>query len=321
MTTQYIGTIPGGHGHAPSWAVGRALAAVGLGVLWGATIALAAEGPPKADKGPAAWTPKLYGFCMDTHDEKKRSIPEQAQMLRDLGFDGAGYPLWLDESLENNLRTLDQSGLKVYLLHASVSVDPKSPPFDPRLPEAIGKLKGRPVTISVLLRGFPPGDPRGEEPAVKILRQLGDVAQKAGLRISIYHHTSDWTESLLYTLKVVDKVNHAQVGANFNLCHWLMVDGQKDFRPVLRRHADKIFAVTINGAQLGSKTWTNGLIQPLDRGDFDNRELLATLREIGYRGPIGLMCYGIPGDAREHLERSMKVWKSWAAETRPAPGR
>jgi len=76
--------------------------------------------------------------------------------------------------------------------------------------------------------------------------------------------------------------------------------------------------VTINGAQLGSKTWTNGLIQPLDRGDFDNRQLLATLREIGYRGPIGLMCYGIPGDAREHLQRSMKVWKSWKAEwTKP----
>jgi sugar phosphate isomerase/epimerase len=283
-------------------------------VVLGAAVALAAEGPAKTDKAPAAWAPKLYGFCMDTHDEKKRSIPEQAQMLCDLGFDGAGYPLWLDESLEKNLRTLDQSGLKVYLLYASVNVDPKSPPFDPRLPEAIGKLTGRPVTISVLLRGFPPGDPRGEEPAIKILRQLGDVAAKAGLRISIYHHTGDWTESLLFTLKVVEKVDHAQVGANFNLCHWLMVDGQKDYRPVLRRHADKIFAVTINGAQLGSKTWTNGLIQPLDRGDFDNRQLLTTLREVGYRGPIGLMCYGIPGDAREHLDRSMRLWKTWQAE-------
>ena len=44
------------------------------------------------------------------------------------------------------------------------------------------------------------------------------------------------------------------------------------------------------------------------------RELLATLREIGYCGPIALMCYGIPGDAREHLTRSMKAWKTWQAE-------
>ena len=49
----------------------------------------------------------------------------------------------------------------------------------------------------------------------------------------------------------------------------------------------------------------------VDKGTFDNRALLATLDEIGYRGPVGLMCYGVPGDAREHLTRSMKVWKSW----------
>ncbi len=122
---------------------------------------------------------------------------------------------------------------------------------------------------------------------------------------------SDWTESLLYALQVVRKTDHPQVGVNFNLCHWLKVDGDKDYRPVLRQNADKLFVVTINGAQVGSSTWTDGLIQPLDRGDFDNRQLLATLREIGYRGPIGLMCYGIQGDAREHLERSLKVWHSW----------
>jgi len=273
---------------------------------WGADAAT----PALSDK--AAWAPPLYGFCMDIHDAKKRSLPEQAQMLRELGFDGAGYPLWLDESLEKNLQTLDAAGLKVFLLYASVNVNPKEPAFDPRLPDAIRKLKGRPVTVCVLLRGFRPGDPQGEETAVKVLRELGDVAAEVGLRISIYHHVSDWTESLLYALQVVKTVDHPQVGVNFNLCHWLKVDGDKDYRPVLREHAAKIFVVTINGAQLGSNAWTDGLIQSLDRGDFDNRQLLATLREIGYRGPIGLMCYGIQGDAREHLERSMKVWKSWS---------
>jgi hypothetical protein len=35
------------------------------------------------------------------------------------------------------------------------------------------------------------------------------------------------------------------------------------------------------------------------------------LREAGYRGPIGLMCYGIPDEAGVHLARSMKMWKLW----------
>lgn len=287
------------------------LAVLGFASLVWAGTACGADAAAPAPAEPAAWAPPLYGFCMDIHDAKKRTLPEQAQMLRELGFDGAGYPLWLDQNLEKNLQTLDAAGLKVFLLYASVNVNPKEPAFDRRLPDAIRKLKGRPVTVCVLLRGFKPGDPQGEDTAVKVLRQLGDVAAEVGLRISVYHHVSDWTESLLYALQVVKKADHPQVGVNFNLCHWLKVDGDKDYRPVLRENAARIFVVTINGAQLGSNAWTDGLIQPLDRGDFDNRQLLATLREIGYRGPIGLMCYGIQGDAREHLERSMKVWKRW----------
>ena len=73
----------------------------------------------------------------------------------------------------------------------------------------------------------------------------------------------------------------------------------------------KLLCVTINGAQIGAQAWTDGLIQPLDKGDFDNRPLLATLREIAYTGPVGLMCYGVPGDPADYLARSMKVWKSW----------
>jgi sugar phosphate isomerase/epimerase len=244
---------------------------------------------------------------------KQPSIPKQARLLRELGFDGAGYPLWLDENLDTNLQTLDDAGLEVFLLYTTVNVNPNSELVDPRLPTAIGKVKGRPVTVCVLLKGFPPGDPRGEAPAIRLLRRLGDLAAKSNVRISIYHHVNDWTESLLHTLKIVEKTDHPCVGANFNLCHWLKVDGAKDYRPVLRQHANKIFAVTINGAQLGAETWTNGLIQPLDRGDFNNRELLATLREVGYDGPIGLMCYGIPDNTREHLRRSMSVWKMWRA--------
>jgi sugar phosphate isomerase/epimerase len=274
----------------------------------------AADPPPASGATHGSWASPVFGFCMQVSDAKKRTLPEQAQMLRELGFDGVGYPIWLDEDRDRNLRALDDAGLKVYLVETTVNVNPSAPPYDPRLPEAIRKLKGRPATVCVTLRGFPPGDPRGEESAIKILRQLGDLAAASGSRVSIYHHTGDWTASLLYALEIANKTNHPQVGVNFNLCHWLMVDGEKDYRPVLRKNAAKIFIVTINGAKVGTKVWTGGLILPLDEGDFDNRELLATLRDAGYRGPIGVMCYGIPGDARGHLERSMRLLKTWMAE-------
>ncbi|MCX7827067.1 MAG: sugar phosphate isomerase/epimerase, partial [Verrucomicrobiae bacterium] len=241
-------------------------------------------------------------------------VAEHAKLLRELGFDGVGYPLWLDEKLDQTLKTLDEFKLQPYQLWLSVNVNPKMRPYDPRVPDAIRKLKGRPAVICVLTTGFKPGDPAGIEPAVKVLREMGDIAAQAGVRVSIYNHVNNWTERVPFGLEVVKALNHPAVGANFNLCHWLKVEGDKDYRPLLRENVAKIFTVTINGAQRDAKTWTNGLIQPLDKGDFDNRQLLATLREAGYRGPIGLMCYGIPDDTRDHLTRSMNVWKRWRAE-------
>jgi hypothetical protein len=46
-----------------------------------------------------------------------------------------------------------------------------------------------------------------------------------------------------------------------------------------------------------------------DKYSVDVGKFLRTLTELGYKGPIGLQCYGIGGDTREHLARSMEVWK------------
>jgi formylglycine-generating enzyme required for sulfatase activity len=51
----------------------------------------------------------------------------------------------------------------------------------------------------------------------------------------------------------------------------------------------------------------------LDEGDYDVERVVRLLRDLGYREAIGLQCYGIPGDARAHLKRSMAVWRSWHA--------
>lgn len=259
-------------------------------------------------------TSKFYAYCIElgVKDLKPRPLAEQAALLGNLGFDGTGLPLDLTDELDSQLKLLDGAQLQAFLFWTSVNVNPAKPPaYDPRLPGAIRKLKGRPATVCVLLTGLKPGEPQGIDPAVKALRELGDCAKEAGVRISVYNHVHNWTERVPFAVEIVQKTAHPQVGYNFNLCHWLKVEGAKDYRPLLRQNASKLFCVTINGAQIGAPAWTDGLIQPLDKGDFDNRTLLGTLREIGFTGPVGLMCYGVPGDPADFLARSMKVWKSW----------
>lgn len=54
---------------------------------------------------------------------------------------------------------------------------------------------------------------------------------------------------------------------------------------------------TINGTAVANG---NHLLR-LDRGDFEMTAYLKELAAAGYRGPIGLQCYGVPGDVWENL--------------------
>lgn len=258
--------------------------------------------------------PKVYAYCveMGVPGIQPRPIAELTKLLRELGYDGGGHAILTGPRLDETLQASDDAGLEVHLLQTSINLGPKAPArYAAEVPEAIRKLKGRPVTVVVTIEGLKPGDPAGMAPAVQALRELGDVAAEVGVRISAYNHVNSWNESVPVNVELVRQVNHPQVGFNFNVCHWLKVEGNKDYRPLLQANADKLFCVTICGAKIGAETWTHGLIQPLDEGDFDNRALLATLREIGYAGPIGIMCYGIPGDPRDYLSRSLKTFQSW----------
>ncbi len=285
-------------------------------VLCGLFIAAALIHRPTNAAEPAP-APMVYAYCVEVGVPgiKARPMAEMAKMLREVGFDGGGFPILTGPRLEETLKASDDAGLKVFLLQTAIDLGPKAKAaYDPQALNAIGKLKGRPVVVVVTINGLKPGDPAGMEPAVKALREMGDAAAEADVRISCYNHVGCWNESVAQNIELAKKVNHPRVGYNFNVCHWLKVDGNKDYKPLLKENAGKLFCVTICGAKIGASAWSNGLIQPLDQGDFDNRAVLATLKEIGYAGPVGIMCYGIPGDTREHLQRSMKTWKQWVTQ-------
>ena len=169
-------------------------------------------------------TPQFYAYCVElgVPGVKQRPIVEQVKLLKKLGFDAGGFLMWLDDkSIAANLHALDEGGLSLAMLEINVNIGEKGPAYDPRLPDAIRKLKGRDATICVTMTGRKPGDPAGLAPAIKLLRELGDVAAEARCRISVYQHVGAWSESLPFIFDVVRQVNHPQVGANFNLCHYL----------------------------------------------------------------------------------------------------
>ena len=272
--------------------------------------AIGAEAPPAGK--PTALTNPFFALCVGTHDAKRRTPAQQAEMLKELGYDGTAH-LWLG-GVGERLKTLDAHGLKLFQIYVRVSIDPKKRKYDPRLKEVVALLKGRGTILGLLVSGMKASAPEGDPRAVEIIREIADLAKAAGLRVALYPHTGDWVERVEDAVRVVKKVGRKNVGVMFNLCHWLKVDDEKNMESLLKLSMPHLFVVTINGADSGARGagW-NRLIQPLGSGSFDMHRFLKVLTGLGYTGPIGLQCYGLRGDAREHLKRSIAAWRKLSA--------
>jgi sugar phosphate isomerase/epimerase len=261
----------------------------------------------------AASTWPFFAFCMDTHDAKKRSLQEQAGLLKELGYDGCGH-LWLDQAAER-LQTLDAAGLKLYQVYLRLDVAPDAKqPFDPRLKEVLPLLKGRGTQVALLLQGGRRSDESLDPHVVELLRRMASMAEPHGVQLVLYPHSGDWLETVQDAIRVAGKVDRPNVGAMFNLCHWLRVSKDRDYQPLLAKAMPRLWAVSINGAdEFDEKPGWARYIQPLGRGSFDMLTFLKTLRQLGYTDPVGLQCYGIQGDVRDTLAESMKAWRSYQA--------
>jgi hypothetical protein len=75
---------------------------------------------------------------------------------------------------------------------------------------------------------------------------------------------------------------------------------------VLAKASPYLLVVTING------TTEAGSIETLDKGTYDIYPFLKALKQAGFKGPIGLQGYGIGGDIRENLRRSMQAWHAFS---------
>jgi sugar phosphate isomerase/epimerase len=240
--------------------------------------------------------PKFFPYCV-------KSSPAE---LKALGYDGCEIPFVAGPELDKRIKAADDA--KMVIGKAYIDHDIRKPFPMEKFEAFLKPLKGRETVIEFALTGYPAGAPEGVEPTVKLLKEVGDLAAKYQVRIAIYNHIKTYCESVPFAIEIVNKVNLPNVGYCFIVCHWLHMEGAKDYRPLLKANPEKLFMVGTNGATVELKGWNN-LICPLDVGNFDNAQLLQTLDEIKYPGMVGLQCFGIKLPEAEHLKRSMDAWK------------
>ena len=249
-------------------------------------------------------------FAMDTatKDAAHQTAKEQVDMVRELGYAGIGCTAGKD--LGEMAKELDKNGLRLFTVYLGVNIDPDQPKYGPELKETIEVLKGRNAMLWLFVQSkqHKPSSPAGDDRAKEILREVADMAAEANVRVALYPHTGFWVERVEDAVRVAKKVDRKNLGVTFNLCHWLMVDDEKNMESLIKLAMPHLFVVTINGADSGGKNWKT-LIQTLDCGTFDMRGFMKTLADSGYRGPIGFQGYGIGGDAHDNLKRTMSAWR------------
>ena len=251
-------------------------------------------------------------YAMDTNiwSWQDRTPEQVAKLLKDLGYDGYGHGG--TKNIDEYLTALDAQGLGLFNTYVGMDLDAEVK-IAPAVADVLGKFKGRNAMLWLFVRSRKyAGDVKtGDAIVVEAIRELADLAHESGVKIALYPHTGFYAESLDDTLRIAEKVNRRNVGVTFNLCHWLKVDGDKDPSPTIKRAMPYLFQVSINGADSGdtkAMNW-NRLIQPLGSGTYDVGSVLKTLKELGYAGPIGLQGYGVKGDSKENLKRSIQAWR------------
>lgn len=252
--------------------------------------------------------PAFFAMDTGTRDATHQTAEAQVELVKELGFDGIGPCYTKPDALREMLAALDRQHSKMFALYLRLDLD-AAEPVSPAIRDSLEQLRGRNSILwfFVTTKAHKPSDPAGDARAVPVMRDLAALAQQAGLRIALYPHTGCWVERGEDAARLARQVDRKNFGVTFNLCHWLKVDG-KDLDASLKDALPHLMVVTINGADADGKDWGK-LIQPLDSGTYDTGNLLDKLKALDWNGPVGLQHFGIKGDARANLQRSMNGWR------------
>jgi sugar phosphate isomerase/epimerase len=289
------------------WMKTAIVTAAGAAGLAG-TVGAQESAKPGAASAPAraAETPLFPVYALDTgrRGPDVPTIEAQVALVKKLGYTGIDFGL--GAQLPKQLEQLGQHGLQLWAVYLMPSLEGGLPAG---LEESVRLMKGRPTRIELAIgsKQVKCSDPAGDAKAVEMIKRASDMAADTGPVISVYPHRGSWTERVDDGVRLARQVGRKNVGTNFNLVHWKWLPQTKSLEALLTEALPHLMTVTING-MAGDK------IVPLDEGDYDVTEFMATVKKAGYRGPVGFQGYGIKGNSEEILSRTMKKWREIMAK-------
>lgn len=258
----------------------------------------------------------FYAFnnSVRTLPNAPQGMDAQAEFIKQLGFDGfAGH---VSEDYFARRAALDKVGLAMPEIYWGIDIDSAgNMTYKEGLMDVIKDAKDRDLMLALFInaKSFQDNQEEGDRVVVSAIQELADFAAPYNVRVAIYPHINNYCETSEHSVRLAKMANRDNVGAIFNTCHLLKVEGEEGWEEKLVNALPYLFMISINGADSGdtkSMGWDR-LIQPLGEGTFDTYKLVKIAKDHGYDGLFGLQCYQINQDAEVALTKSMNTWKEY----------
>lgn len=251
-------------------------------------------------------------------DSVYNTFDKQVELIQGVGFDG--IEINQVDSFEAMKRALDKYHYVGSYFYVKINLE--EPYIDERLKGYIDQLKGSKTIIAPYIvsdsKKYKLRSADADSLAVSLVSRISGWATDAGLQVAIYPHVGFYVETTDHALALVKRINLRNTGLSFNLCHWLAttpLSERNKLNVALKELIPYLKMVTIAGANNVQSTQKNiwdDYILPLGEGDFDNFGLLRYLvKDLKFKGPIGVQCYSIKGNKQALAKNTMSVWTAY----------
>ena len=235
----------------------------------------------------------------------------QAALVKRLGYDGlAGHK---EENYYQLRAAMDSIGLEMPEMYIAMNVIDGEITYHKELENILEHSTNRDLLVTIHLHAdeFMNNKSEGDKLFVEGIRELADFAAPLNIKIAIYPHVNFYCEKLEHAVNLAKVADRKNVGAVFNLCHLLKLEGEDGWEEKALMALPHLFMVSINGTDSGrtKEMGWDRLIQPLGEGTFDTYKLVKLLKDNGYEGKFGLQCYNIKQDCELALTKSMNTWR------------
>ncbi len=295
------------------------LPCLALAFLLAQTNLVIAQGPSK----PAAAGEKvalfakenLVAWCIVPFDSKRRGPEERAEMLARLGFSKFAYDYRAEHipTFDAEMEALKKHGVELTAWWFPTQLNDEAR----GILEVLKRHKIK-AQLWVTGGGAPTKDEEERKQRVKAeadrIRPIAEEAAKIGCTVGLYNH-GGWFGEPENQLAIIDQLKLPNVGIVYNQHHGH--DHLDRFPELLKQMIPHLYVLNLNGMMPDGERRGQKIL-PLGQGELD-LQLLKTVRDSGYRGPIGILGH-TQDDAEARLQDNLDglVWLVKQLDGKPA---